>query len=760
MLGRRLFRTCILGAAALCFCALPSCVADGPELGGRTEDPGSGPDPEAGGVTVETLDSSMTVTVRDGGVYIDSLRTIAGGRDFAGRTVPLSLPYGYCLPSGDGYGPLTEFDWEYRSCAAFDAGGDAARRTEEGAGRPYGYDLTFESQASGCSYVLRITGRRESSGPFEISGRFVNGGGTGIRFVPEEYFAFEAVGSGPPVAWSFSKESGIAEGWTLYNGRRFEGTGIYTYIMDRPMVFSATTTSNHEWNSGDRIPMIYTHYERDGGGVYFALEWINGTLTGRSRRGDGDCVMSCRLGRTRFETSVPAGESFAMPAVYLGVYNGDVDDGSNVFKSWFLTCKAPSCILDDPDEPLIQEDMQIGLEAADYGIESIKWDYGWWSDETLQDGWRTNEGFTAVRDRAYLGVMNGLGTPTLEAFTCLANKKGLSLALYVLLKDTGLSGIAGVPTSVGAYGHPEWFSSRTVSGSASADLGNKACVEFYKSYLLDLFSTSGATTWRTDFEPVCFNSDKENRHFANGSDVQYWCATGFYELVDYLYENVPGFRYECCSSGGSMKDFATMRRAVVINNDDSADYMSLRMSFYDTSYCLHPAQIQLPVNSLTYTKGSEYYTGTADGAAGFRSQLLAGVMLTNWKGTSAADKKLWKTYLGYYKERIRPLIRNGRLYHVLPRPDGINWDGVEYFDPLASGEYAGIVMLWKPSDAEGPSKTVVLKGLDPGRRYLLEFHDRPEQNAIMTGEELMRGGFTAVIEEPSGSEWVWIKEAG
>ena len=40
-------------------------------------------------------------------------------------------------------------------------------------------------------------------------------------------------------------------------------------------------------------------------------------------------------------------------------------------------------------------------------------------------------------------------------------------------------------------------------------------------------------------------------------------------------------------------------------------------------------------------------------------------------------------------------MRNADLYHILPRPDGKNWDGVQYYDP-ASGE-------GEPSTSGGPA---------------------------------------------------------
>ena len=722
----------------------------------QTEEPIPDPHPEETPVLLETGDSTISLSVRDGLLFVSTLSAKENGQSLASGTVPMSLPSSYKLPDPEDTqhepkGDLFDFHWEYRDCTYH----RGAPKGED----PDRVDFLFADPETNSTCVVSVSAYPDCGGPFEISAVFESGFDGEICLVPRDIFAFDSTGASVPVAWSFKKEGGVADGWTIYNGKSPNnlGTGISRTSMEAGTVIRARTTANHTWDSKDDIPILYLEYPGEGC-VYAALEWIHGTLTAESPSGQGETVLSCKLGDLEgFATSVAAGGSFQFPPVYLGVSGGDVDECSNTFKRWFLQKKAPDRILENECEPLIQEDMQMGLEAADYGIEAIKWDYKWWAARGAESP-EYDEGYIGEPNEIVLGVMRAYGAETIAEFAAMAKERGLSLTIYTILKDSKLEE-EGVPTSVGPDAHPEWFANRVVNRNRSADLGNEECLEFYKGYLLSFFRDNGVQTMRSDWEPVCWVSKQKNRHYASGSDVQYWCAVGFYDLIDYLYESMPDFRYECCSSGGSMKDFATMRRAVVINCDDSSDYMSLRTTFYDTSYCIHPAQLQLPTNASTYYEGSEYYTGTGDLVAGFRTQLLCGVMLSNWVGPTAEDRQLWETYLDIYKQRIRPLIREGDLYHILPRPDSVHWDGVEYIDPDSGNEYLGVVMLWKPSDEEGPEKTVVLRGLDEDASYELVFHDRPEQNTVRTGRELMTEGFTVRIEEASGSEWVWIRAA-
>lgn len=688
----------------------------------------------------KTAESVISLT--DGGLSLTSMKT-ESGKEMIGAQTAYALPEAY----ETGISARCEYEWVYCGYSQYSDGDGGS-----------GYRFIFEDSTADAKYEVYALAREAMAGPIELFGYLTNEQASSITVIPGNFFRASTGGRSTPVAWTFNKESGTAEGWKVpYNGQLVAGSGIYKTELAQGSTAVAYSRVNQNWNDSGAIPMMYLDYGDSG--VYFALEWTNGALSATGMKNGGAMLLACLYERD-FKTQLPAGEMLYLPSVYIGAYDGDVDVGSNIFKHWFLRYKAPKNLLDDKDEPLTQEDMQLGYDVSKYGIQQIKWDYGWWSDEIVTGQWRTNEGLLEVRNSAYLGVLQASGCSTLKSFVRKANKSGVKLALYVLLKDTQLDQM-GLPTSVGENGHPEWFSNVCITGVGnSADLGNKACVEFYKKYLGDYFESNGVTTWRSDFEPICRESDKKNRHFADGNDVQYWCTVGFGELVDYLSENVEGFRYESCSSGGSMKDFFTLSKASVIQCEDASEFMSAHITFYDSSYCIPAAQLQLPVNALTYTPGSEYYSGIGDYLYGFRCTLTGAVMLSSWGGASNEDISYWDYYIKYlYNTVMKPLIKYGDLYHILPRPDGIHWDGLEYIDTDSENEIKGMILLWKPTDTEGAEKTVLLRGLDEETEYELNFEDRPEQSCRKSGAELMSKGLTVRIEDQSGSEMIWISEA-
>ena len=61
-----------------------------------------------------------------------------------------------------------------------------------------------------------------------------------------------------------------------------------------------------------------------------------------------------------------------------------------------------------------------------------------------------------------------------------------------------------------------------------------------------------------------------------------------------------------------------------------------------------------------------------------------------------------------YKEKLRPLIASADLYHVSPRPDGWNWDGLQYHDGRTG---RGAVFAFRGGRPDEPSHAFRLKRL-------------------------------------------------
>lgn len=691
--------------------------------------------------TVSTLDTTAVISLDDGSLYFESLHL--KGRERAIKT-RIALPKCYNQDVHN-----RTFEWQYYS-----------DRNISG-----GCEILFRDYKVGCNYLLKVNGRKDIAGPVELSGRLTNTGHAAFRLWPEDIHSFGFRFENVPTAWRFMKESGSAEGvrWGIKDEIFFPGTGIYCDAVEKEII--AETTTRQDFNSGGHIPIIYL----DGGnkGAYVAVEWTSCRIKATSV--DGGTNLSVDLGRD-FSTNLQGGRSLDVPPVYVGVYDGDVDAGSNIFKRWFFLEKTPKSFVADENEPFTQMDQQLDLNIEGLGIQSVKWDYGWWGNEKLPGGdadiWKYYEGSWKLRDPIYKGILERCGCETMAEFGKKLRGMNLNWTVYVLLHDSMKPLQAGDElTSVGDTAHPEWFTGRLIGDKCpTADLGNEECVAYLKRKLFDFFTSNNIDTWRSDFEPIACSSDKANRHDANGTDVQYWCSKGFYDIVDYLIENIPGFRYESCSSGGSMKDYATMRRTSAFNNDDSATLGSLRTTFYDSSYCFPPSQLQAPMNPDTFCPDCEkYYKGLGDKDFGFRSLIMGAVMLASWCGSEDGRTlkhdllPYYKEYLNLHNEKIKPLIRHANLYHILPRPDGVHWDGMQYgCDYIPDNRICGASFIFKPTDQDGTKKIVPVRGLNPDIIYSVEFYERKDQNFEAMGSELMENGFEIEITEACGSDIVFF----
>ena len=650
----------------------------------------------------------------------------------------------------------TSVTWKYSSVERYD-GKEHGKTT-------IGVVYTFTCSSPALSLSVLCKTATGYSGPFEFVTAITNSTGSDIRLKPGNFgSATISASNTEDKLFYVAKESGQAEGYTNSDNTCYSGTGIYQKLASVGSSVSAWATTYQDWNSNGYYPLIFLQKQSEG--AYVGLEWSSGQVTADCKSGSVAFDVNMDYSQS-FVTALADGDLFTFPTTYVGYYTGSLDAGTNAFKKWFFNCKSPEKLRDDENEPFTQMDMQQGLNS--YGCEAIKWDYGWWSDKASGD-WQSYEGSWEVRNSAYLGVLASSGCSTLADFGAACQKNGFSLTAYVLLHDT-LDG-GSTTTAYGEFNsvtHPSWFSNRKIATGMgqSADLGNTECVAYLQTALTSFFKNNNVTTWRSDFEPICSSSDKENRHLANGSDVQYWCTVGFGEVVDYIYDNVEGFRYESCSSGGSMKDLFTATKAVVINCDDDANYMSMRTTFYDSSYILHPTQLQMPCNIDNYNPDkSTFYPACEQGDMtsaeyksvclnmGFRSQMLGVPMFSSWTATVLGS--YYTKYTAMYKEKIRPLIRNGDLYHILPRPDGVNWDGVAYVDDDAS-EIKGVAFLFKPSTTEGDTKTIKFEGLTESRKYTVTFEDNTAANTVMTGKQLMENGLSVTIETAVGSEIVWL----
>ncbi len=179
------------------------------------------------------------------------------------------------------------------------------------------------------------------------------------------------------------------------------------------------------------------------------------------------------------------------------------------------------------------------------------------------------------------------------------------------------------------------------------------------------------------------------------------------------------------------------------------DPLSNRQAFYDASYALPPAMCECYVEQRPGKTPANFLYMLRSGMMGWCT------MMTDLSRWTPGQKSAARRQFEVYKQRLRPLIQHGNLYHVSERPDGRRWDGIEYYHP-ADGR--GVLFAFRGTTAER-SHPFRFKGLEPAARYRLVCEDASIPPCVMTGRQLMETGLTVVLTETESSELVHLARA-
>jgi alpha-galactosidase len=130
-------------------------------------------------------------------------------------------------------------------------------------------------------------------------------------------------------------------------------------------------------------------------------------------------------------------------------------------------------------------------------------------------------------------------------------------------------------------------------------------------------------------------------------------------------------------------------------------------------------------------------------------------VMQNTNAWSPQEHAAAKQEFALYKEKLRPFIRDADLYHISARPDGVHWDGIEYYD---TQHQRALVYVFRGSARDEQTHIFPLYGLQPGRRYRLHFQDGSSSDRTESGHGLISNGLSVMLSIPNSSELVFIDE--
>ncbi len=512
--------------------------------------------------------------------------------------------------------------------------------------------------------------------------------------------------------------------------------------------------------------------DKSQAGWYAGIEFSGRTRISLERVGDNvKTVIGLDPEPGPFRTRLELGGTFETPTVFLGAFTEGADGAGNQLRPWVRAVLGNPLTWKDARYPLtvnnswgsgMQVDEQQALrmigDAKELGLEMFHLDAGWFKGvgDWYPDVKKFPHGLAYVADAAHA--------------------QGLRFGLWVDWTQAGLNGDAGalnardakvrdwLVSDVPADWKPEEYKGRT------ADLGVPAAREYFArevkrivdSYHLDMLEHDGylvAKGCMRDDHPhaapnhstmkVIHDWGSDFVMASNSTDVSYHAVRAYYAIYEQTRREHPGMLFEICNDGGRMVDFGSAAHGDYFSITDTYDPLSNRRAFYDASYVLPAAMLESYVEKWPTPLTENFNYMLRSGMMGWFTVMLD---TTAW---SADQHGAALRAIQLYKQKLRPLIRDAHLYHVSVRPDGVHWDGMEYWDPARR---RGVVYAFRGSIADEDRHRFVLQGLDAAKHYELHFEDGTAADAQAMGKELMDAGVEIHLAHALSSELVFIEE--
>lgn len=508
----------------------------------------------------------------------------------------------------------------------------------------------------------------------------------------------------------------------------------------------------------------------NGRGWYAGIEFSGRTRLTLRRTGDH---LSSILGLDPKPGPVvtrlaPRGK-FEAPTVFLGTFSGGPDGAGNQLRPWVRAVLGSARTWSNPDYPLtVNNSWGAGMEisetvakqmiadAAALGFEMYHLDAGWFRGvgDWYPDPRKFPRGLTPLAEDAHAhGMRFGLWVDWAQA--------GLDAGPGALnLRDPKVRDwlVADVPPNW----KPQQFKGQTI------DLGVPAARAYaqgevnriVRDYHLDMLEHDGYLVAQGCTRKDHPHAPPDSRRISvdhydgedivtssNSTDVSYHAVRAYYHIYEELRQLHPQLLLEICNDGGRMVDFGSAAHGDYFSITDTYTPLANRRAFYDASFVLPPAMLEAYEAKWPTPKPANFLYMLRSGMMGWLT------VMQNTNAWTAEQHAAASEAIALYKARLRPLIRNAELFHISPRPDGVHWDGMEYWDP-ARGQ--GVIFAFHGSDTAEPAHRFALSGLDARTTYRLHFEDGTSPDTSVSGQQLMTSGLQVVLRDSLSSELIFI----
>jgi hypothetical protein len=617
---------------------------------------------------------------------------------------------------------------------------------------------------------LRLTWEwrvRQSYGPIEHQIRIENLDSQEIWIPLQDTLAFE---------WVIRPQDAFEQLFVEKGADSPSNVGTHDVSVESGYQWTGTSSTYADISHKDPREIIpWMLVERKDGshsGWYAGIEFSGRTRVALERTNDSlKAALGLNPDPAPARTRLLPGETFESPVVFFGGFRGGPDGAGNVLRPWVRNVLGNPETWNNPNYPLIvnnswgggmdaNEEMAIRMirDSAELGMDMFHLDAGWFRavGDWYPDLKKFPHGLAVIADEAH--------------------KHGLKFGIWVDWTQAGLSTEPGalnardpkirdwMVTDIPKDWKPEPFKGQTIDiGVPAAKQWAQHEVErIVTDYRLDMLEHDGYLVAkgcdRADHphdapDPLNECVYKSTGFYfvdsSNSTDVSYHAVRAYYDIYSKLRRDHPGLLLEICNDGGRMVDFGTAAHGDYFSITDTYDPLSNRRAFFDTSHVLPAAMLESYVEKWPTPHIENFRYMLRSGMMGWLSIMID---TNTWSPEEHAEAR---KEIELYKKELRGLIRDANLYHVSPRPDGVHWDGMEYWDSKKS---RGVLYAFRGTVDNEDSHLFKLEGLNPAARYLLKFHDHSAPDRALTGRELMQTGLRVQLRLPNSSELVFIEQ--
>ena len=594
--------------------------------------------------------------------------------------------------------------------------------------------------------LISIWEADDGPGPVEHHVRIINRGAQAV-LVPRQ----------SSLALSVPARDGASECWWVEKGG---GTptpvGVHRQTIGPDFSLKLKSGPLAANEPRDPIPFVAFRDTQTNDGWYAGVEFSGRVMMQiKARQGTDGQTIDADFGlepEDDLYSRVEPDRAYDTPTAFVGCFKGDVDDCGNRFRKWVASHLRPP-VRDARYPLLVNNSWGSGMavdeklarsmidQSAELGLEMFHIDAGWF--RSVGD-WRPNP----------TKFPRGLGS-----ISDYAHQKGLKFGLWVGWTQVGnSSGFREDPRRVVSTedaSRRDWLSESLTNGWKPGDFwGETLCLadadteRWCLDLLRSLVKENRLDMLEHDQRMIVDNCPRtDHTHTSSRVDTAFRSGEAYYRTYDALRKENPDLLFEDCVNGGQMVDFGVIRRVHYISITDTYDPLSNRRAFYDASYLIPPAMCECYIAQHPGKTDANFLYMLRSGMMGWCTIMLDTTQWTPRQHDLA--KRLFETY----KSKLRPLINGADLYHVSDRPDGIRWDGIEYFDPKSQN---GVLFAFRGKNDE-PRHVFHLRGLDPDASYELSYEDGSARPAVAMGRELIANGLTVTLNEPERSELVYLR---